>query len=173
MAESSSSQPTLPLSQPPQPSQEPSTQTEPSATPPPASGSTPAQAPESTPTVKRDPDQPEGTQELDADIDRDIDMNATATDNENNSNNNNNENENGNATATDEVGGNNAAPGNAGTVPADMDALAAAAASPRKETSLREFLGKMDDYAPIVWLGHPEYVVNIADSRRLFRFLTP
>lgn len=41
-----------------------------------------------------------------------------------------------------------AAPG----IPADVDPLAAAAAAPtsKKETSLREFLGKMDDYAPIV-----------------------
>ncbi|RMJ23883.1 hypothetical protein PHISP_05253 [Aspergillus sp. HF37] len=34
---------------------------------------------------------------------------------------------------------------------ASVDALAAAAATPsKKETSLREFLGKMDDYAPII-----------------------
>lgn len=34
---------------------------------------------------------------------------------------------------------------------ASVDALVAAAATPsKKETSLREFLGKMDDYAPIV-----------------------
>lgn len=31
-----------------------------------------------------------------------------------------------------------------------VDAFAAAAAPSKKETSLREFLGKMDEYAPIV-----------------------
>lgn len=42
------------------------------------------------------------------------------------------------------------APGNP-VQDASVDALtAAAAAPPKKETSLREFLGKMDDYAPIV-----------------------
>lgn len=35
-------------------------------------------------------------------------------------------------------------------VPTSVDALAAAAAPSKKETSLREFLGKMDEYAPIV-----------------------
>lgn len=35
-------------------------------------------------------------------------------------------------------------------VPTSVDALAAAAAPSKKETSLREFLGRMDEYAPIV-----------------------
>lgn len=35
-------------------------------------------------------------------------------------------------------------------VPTSVDALAAAAAPSKKETSLKEFLGKMDEYAPIV-----------------------
>ncbi|OJJ79555.1 putative TFIID and and SAGA complex TAF10 subunit [Aspergillus glaucus CBS 516.65] len=35
-------------------------------------------------------------------------------------------------------------------VPTSVDALAAAAAPSKKETSLREFLGKMDEYAPII-----------------------
>lgn len=43
------------------------------------------------------------------------------------------------------------APGNP-VQDAPVDALAAAAAPSKKETSLREFLGKMDDYAPIVRL---------------------
>lgn len=37
-------------------------------------------------------------------------------------------------------------------VPTSVDAIAAAVAPSKKETSLREFLGKMDDYAPIVCL---------------------
>lgn len=42
------------------------------------------------------------------------------------------------------------APGNP-VQDASVDALTAATAAPsKKETSLREFLGKMDDYAPIV-----------------------
>lgn len=42
------------------------------------------------------------------------------------------------------------APGNP-VQEASVDALTAATAAPsKKETSLREFLGKMDDYAPIV-----------------------
>jgi hypothetical protein len=38
----------------------------------------------------------------------------------------------------------------AATIPTDVDPLAAAPTPSKKETSLREFLGKMDDYAPIV-----------------------
>lgn len=38
-------------------------------------------------------------------------------------------------------------------VPTSVDAIAAAVAPSKKETSLREFLGKMDDYAPIVGLA--------------------
>lgn len=62
--------------------------------------------------------------------------------------------ENNNANMTG--GGDNTAAGTApensvpGVIPADMDPLAAAAPPSKKETSLREFLGKMDEYAPIV-----------------------
>lgn len=42
---------------------------------------------------------------------------------------------------------------------ADVHAAIAGAPEPklptRKDTSLREFLSKMDEYAPIVWLFHP------------------
>lgn len=85
--------------------------------------------------------------EGDAGIDRDIDVNDESTANSNDKNNN----VNATAEARDHAAGRQPEPpsGVPGTIPADMDALAAAAL-PRKETSLREFLGKMDDYAPIV-----------------------
>ncbi|KAJ5620448.1 hypothetical protein N7510_004432 [Penicillium lagena] len=38
----------------------------------------------------------------------------------------------------------------AATLPTDVDPLAPAPTPSKKETSLREFLGKMDDYAPII-----------------------
>lgn len=38
----------------------------------------------------------------------------------------------------------------AATIPTDVDPMAPAPTPSKKETSLREFLGKMDDYAPIV-----------------------
>lgn len=39
---------------------------------------------------------------------------------------------------------------NAGALAAEVDPITAAPTPSKKETSLREFLGKMDDYAPIV-----------------------
>lgn len=60
------------------------------------------------------------------------------------------------------------APGNP-VQDAPVDALAAAAAPSKKETSLREFLGKMDDYAPIVrfvtlfHLHHPQLTSTLLD----------
>ena len=71
--------------------------------------------------IKPDPD-------IDASIEKDIDMNAES-----------------NASAAN--------PGDSasGALPTEVDTLAAAAPPPtKKETSLREFLDKMDDYAPIV-----------------------
>lgn len=81
------------------------------------------------------------TTDLDATIDADVEMN------------------------TDENMAANGAAGGAGAaetennveedpVPTSVDALAAAAAPSKKETSLREFLGKMDEYAPIVCFHH-------------------
>lgn len=43
-------------------------------------------------------------------------------------------------------------------VPTSVDAIAAAVAPSKKETSLREFMSKMDDYAPIVGLAFYHFV---------------
>lgn len=61
--------------------------------------------------------------DIDASIEKDIEMNADQT----------------------QTSGDDNAP-----IPADVDPMAAAPPPSKKETSLREFLGKMDDYAPIV-----------------------
>lgn len=61
--------------------------------------------------------------DIDASIEQDIDMNAEPSQ----------------ATGDDNV-----------PLPTDVDQMAAAPPPSKKETSLREFLGKMDDYAPIV-----------------------
>lgn len=106
-----------------------------------ASASAPAAAsdPPSTVVVKEEPDLVDGSQALDTAIDRDIDMNTAE-----------------NSQSGMAVGGDNTATKSAeapavapGVIPADMDPLAAAPPS-KKETSLREFLGKMDEYAPII-----------------------
>lgn len=111
----------------------------------PASVSVPAAAsdPPSTVVVKEEPDPVDGSQVLDTAIDRDIDMNTAE-----------------NSQSGMTVGGDNIATKSAeapavapGVIPADMDPLAAAAPPSKKETSLREFLGKMDEYAPIVSMG--------------------
>lgn len=96
-------------------------------------------APSEQPTVvpKQEPDATENAADIDPSIEQDIDMNvdenaATAGGTD--------------AEATDAVGN----PVQDEALPTSVDALAAAAAPSKKETSLREFLGKMDEYAPIV-----------------------
>lgn len=44
----------------------------------------------------------------------------------------------------------------------EIDQLAAAQPPTKKETSLREFLGKMDEYAPIVCCVVPVVVVSVS-----------
>ncbi|KAE8149149.1 transcription initiation factor TFIID 23-30kDa subunit-domain-containing protein [Aspergillus avenaceus] len=78
--------------------------------------------------VKPDPDAPDAAT-LDASIEQDIDLNDTKMTN---------------ADAEDPAAGDSI------PAPTSVDALAAAAAPSKKETSLREFLGKMDEYAPII-----------------------
>lgn len=129
-----------PSAQPPQPSQTGSQE--------PLAPSTESEAPQngqseapSEPTVapKQEPDTAGPSADLDASIEQDIDMSGageyTTT--------------NGEAAAG---GANDPGVGGEGqeAVPTSVDALAAAAAPSKKETSLREFLGKMDEYAPIV-----------------------
>ena len=135
----------------------PSSSQRPSAVPPPAQPQTSPQesnvtgpatssAPASTSvSVKQEqPDPAEGTQELDATIDHDIDMNAAENIQDNVPEVSNEETKTADAA---EAGTEAAGPG---VIPADVDPLAAAAPPSKKETSLREFLGKMDEYAPIV-----------------------
>ncbi|RHZ46728.1 putative TFIID and and SAGA complex TAF10 subunit [Aspergillus thermomutatus] len=71
---------------------------------------------------------------LDASIEQDIDMNTGSNTNV--------------AGASD--GDNTTGNPVQDAVPTSVDAIAAAVAPSKKETSLREFLGKMDDYAPII-----------------------
>lgn len=90
---------------------------------------------------KQEPDTAAGpSTDLDASIEQDIDMSGAGE---------NTTTANGEAAAAggaeDGVGGEGQE-----AVPTSVDALAAAAAPSKKETSLREFLGKMDEYAPIV-----------------------
>lgn len=133
MAESSSSQPPVPpSSQPPFSSQQAGSQQEPASSS--ATAGEPMTSSESTVVPKQEPDTTDVT--LDASIEQDIDMNA--------------------GNNTDITGANNsdhmAAPGDTAddAMPTSVDALAPSAAPSKKETSLREFLGKMDEYAPIV-----------------------
>ncbi|GLA05826.1 transcription initiation factor TFIID subunit 10 [Aspergillus niger] len=108
----------------------------------PASASAPAPAPpasqdSSSATVvpKQEPDTADNT--LDASIEQDVDLNTNNTANMPNQN-----------PAGDDAAA--AAAGNSIPAPTSVDALAAAAAPAKKETSLREFMGKMDEYAPII-----------------------
>ncbi|EAW13018.1 putative TFIID and and SAGA complex TAF10 subunit [Aspergillus clavatus NRRL 1] len=130
---SSSSQPPVPpSSQPPASSQITSQSHE---LPPPLSTSTlPAgglsASAEPAVVLKREPDTTDGTA-LDVSIEQDIEMANTGGANE---------------------GENTVAPGGSAqdALPTSVDAIAAAVAPSKKETSLREFLGKMDEYAPII-----------------------
>lgn len=97
---------------------------QPSQTPQPPNGSQEQSNPPSATPVETATDpavKPEP--DIDASIEQDIDMNA----------------EQNQATGDDNV-----------PLPTDVDPMAAAPPPSKKETSLREFLGKMDDYAPIV-----------------------
>jgi hypothetical protein len=97
---------------------------QPSQTPQPPNGSQEHPNPPSATPVEPTTDsavKPEP--DLDASIEQDIDMNAEQT----------------------QATGDDNAP-----LPTDVDPMAAAPTPSKKETSLREFLGKMDDYAPIV-----------------------
>ncbi|RAK79904.1 putative TFIID and and SAGA complex TAF10 subunit [Aspergillus fijiensis CBS 313.89] len=141
MAESSSSQPAVPpSSQPPPPPQTSSSTAASSSTPVPPPSSQPPVTSPGTVVPKQEPDVADSNANkvLDAPTEQeDVDMtNAPST----------NANANANPTATsgaDDVG-------NPVPAPTSVDALAAAAAPSKKETSLREFLGKMDEYAPII-----------------------
>lgn len=115
----------------------------------PAPAPAPAASQDSSATVvpKQEPDT--GDNNLDASVEQDIDLNANNTANMPNQN----------------PAGNDAAAAAENSIPAptSVDALAAAAAPAKKETSLREFMGKMDEYAPIVRFlafppGFPSYV---------------
>ncbi|CAI7675152.1 unnamed protein product [Penicillium manginii] len=97
---------------------------QPSQTPQPPNGSQEHPIPPSATPVEPATDsavKPEP--DLDASIEQDIDMNAEQT----------------------QATGDDNAP-----LPTDVDPMAAAPTPSKKETSLREFLGKMDDYAPII-----------------------
>lgn len=97
---------------------------QPSQTPQPPNGSQEQSNPPSATPVETATDpavKPEP--DIDASIEQDIDMNAEQT----------------------QATGDDNAP-----LPTDVDPMAAAPPPSKKETSLREFLGKMDDYAPII-----------------------
>ncbi|PKY03655.1 transcription initiation factor IID, TAF10 subunit [Aspergillus campestris IBT 28561] len=118
-----SSQPP-PASQDPQPPSSSSAPTgEPTAAPPASSSETPVVP------KQEEPDTQDSS--IDPTIEQDIDMDPAKkmANNEN---------------------GDDAGPLNPAQEAASADALAAAAAPSKKETSLREFLGKMDEYAPII-----------------------
>ncbi|KAB8222652.1 transcription initiation factor TFIID 23-30kDa subunit-domain-containing protein [Aspergillus novoparasiticus] len=130
MADQAPSQtPVPPSSQPPPLSQTGSQ--EPSASSASASGE-PATSSGATAVPKPDPDATDGAV-LDASIEQDLDLNASNDTKMTNAND-----------AEDPTVGN---PIQTAT---SVDAFAAAAAPSKKETSLREFLGKMDEYAPII-----------------------
>lgn len=97
---------------------------QPSQTPQPPNGSQEHPvAPSDTPVEPATDSVVKPEPDLDASIEQDIDMNAEKT----------------------QPTGDDNAPN-----PTDVDPMAAAPTPSKKETSLREFLGKMDDYAPIV-----------------------
>ncbi|KAL4890169.1 transcription initiation factor TFIID 23-30kDa subunit-domain-containing protein [Aspergillus ambiguus] len=127
MADSSSSQPPVPP-----PSSQPASQPGSQEPPAPATNDQPPAA-DAPVTLKQEPDTAD-TATLDASIELDIDMNGDSS--------------NPNMAKPNNPDGDDLASGN--PVATSVDVLAAAAAPSKKETSLREFLGKMDDYAPII-----------------------
>ncbi|KAK5806556.1 hypothetical protein VI817_000814 [Penicillium citrinum] len=97
---------------------------QPSQTPQPPNGSQEHSNPATTAPIESTTDPAvKSDPDLDASIEQDIDMNAEPAQ----------------ATGDDNV-----------PLPTDVDPMAAAPPPSKKETSLREFLGKMDDYAPII-----------------------
>lgn len=139
--------------QPAQPSQTGSQEPPSSTTPGPPQPSHPNALSESPVVPKQEPDTT-GNVDLDASIEQDIDMNAG----ENHHNAANGAEADG-AEGSGNGSGNGAGAGDGAggfgnpvqdAVPESVDALAAAAAPSKKETSLREFMGRMDEYAPIV-----------------------
>ncbi|KAE8378788.1 transcription initiation factor TFIID 23-30kDa subunit-domain-containing protein [Aspergillus bertholletiae] len=92
----------------------------------------PATSSGATAVLKPDPDAAAGAA-LDASIEQDIDLNTS------------NDSKMTNATDAEDP-----AVGNPIQTATSVDAFAAAAAPSKKETSLREFLGKLDEYAPII-----------------------
>lgn len=129
MAEPSASTSQPPATpQPAPPSQTQSQETAPSSTTADTANSTQDPVPKQEPGTA-------GGEDIDASIEQDIDMAGTDT-------NTNNAGENGSASADP------TAAAAAGGLP--VESVAPAPPPTKKETSLREFLGKMDEYAPIV-----------------------
>lgn len=123
-------EPSPSTSQPPATQSAPQSQTQSQETVP---SSATAESANSTqdPVPKQEPGAAEG-EDIDASIEQDIDMAGTES-------NNNNAGENGSdPTAAAAAGG------------LPVESVAPAPPPTKKETSLREFLGKMDEYAPIV-----------------------
>lgn len=122
-----------------------------------APSSTIAEATNSTqdPVPKQEPGTA-GGEDIDASVEHDIDMAGTDT--------NNNTGENGNATA------NPSAAATAGGLP--VDPVAPAPPPTKKETSLREFLGKMDEYAPIVSITFPPSYSVVPQLYLFHRYFT-
>jgi transcription initiation factor TFIID subunit 10 len=107
---------------------------------------------EATAVPKPDPDATDGTT-LDASIDQDIEMNASND-----------------SKMTNENDADDPTVGNPMQNATSVDALAPSATPSKKETSLREFLGKMDEYAPIVSFFTSSYPINLffnLDERQL------
>ncbi|GAQ09635.1 transcription initiation factor TFIID subunit 10 [Aspergillus lentulus] len=134
MADSSTpSQPPAPPSSQPPPSSQIGSQELPSSS---TQATVPGESPGSSEPLVVPKQEPNTTnvEALDASIEQDIDMNTG-----------------GNTNAAGASDGDNTI-GNPvqDAVPTSVDAIAAAVAPSKKETSLREFLGKMDDYAPII-----------------------
>ncbi|RAL14036.1 putative TFIID and and SAGA complex TAF10 subunit [Aspergillus homomorphus CBS 101889] len=136
MAESSSSQPSVPpsSSQPPPPPPAAATAAAAASSTPVPPSSQPAATSPGTIVPKQEPDIAD-TNALDNSISQeDVEMANTGP----------------SATAANPTSGGNEEAGNSVPAPTSVDALAAASAPSKKETSLREFLGKMDEYAPII-----------------------
>ncbi|PWY84891.1 hypothetical protein BO70DRAFT_395570 [Aspergillus heteromorphus CBS 117.55] len=127
-----SSQHPQPQPQPPsQPQPQPQSHPDPASSAQDPSSATPGLTPTSSATIipKQEPDTADPG--LDASIEQDIDLNNANMANVN--------------PAADDA----AAAANADPAPTSVDALAASSTPSKKETGLREFLGKMDEYAPI------------------------
>ncbi|GIJ99943.1 hypothetical protein Aspvir_003957 [Aspergillus viridinutans] len=134
MADSSTpSQPPAPASSQPPPSSQISSQELPSSSTQVTVPREPSGTSE-TPVVPKQEPNTTDVAAIDASIEQDIDMSTSGITNA------------AGASDGDNMIGNPAQD----AVPTSVDAIAAAVAPSKKETSLREFLGKMDDYAPII-----------------------